>query len=86
MALAAVRKAMDGSIGAYLWDPLPALCGEEFCLAERDGVVMYRDGDHLTYAGSRWLGASFARSRAWTELFSLHLSADETGTEKRSTN
>jgi hypothetical protein len=80
MALAAVQKATDGAIGAYMWDPLPALCGDKVCLAERDGVVTYCDGDHLTYAGSRWLGRSFAQSRAWMEL-----SAD-TGTDKRRLN
>jgi SGNH domain (fused to AT3 domains) len=68
LALEAVRKATDGLTGVDLWDPLPALCDEKICLAERAGVVMFRDGDHLTYAGSRWLGFRFEQSSAWRAL------------------
>ncbi len=68
LALNAIKRATDGLAGVYVWDPLPALCDERICLAERDGLVMYRDGDHLTYGGSRWLGSYFAKSPAWSAI------------------
>jgi hypothetical protein len=47
---------------------LPALCDDKLCVAKRAGIVMYRDKDHLTYAGSRWLGAYFAQSSSWAAI------------------
>ena len=68
LAFEAIKRATNGLAGVYVWDPLPALCDRNICLAERDGLVMYRDGDHLTYGGSRWLGAYFEKSPAWSAL------------------
>jgi len=42
-------------------DPLGALCGGKWCYSVRDGMVLYRDSDHLTATFVRsltgWLGA-----------------------------
>src|SRR6266540_2542018 len=37
---------------ATVIDPLPALCDAKHCHVERDGVVLYRDADHLTARGA----------------------------------
>jgi peptidoglycan/LPS O-acetylase OafA/YrhL len=68
VALQTVKKSVGRSKNVYLWDPLPALCEDGVCLAERDGFVMYRDDDHLTTRGSRWLGTYLARSAAWLAM------------------
>jgi hypothetical protein len=65
LALQALQRSMDGSIGSYMWDPLPTLCDQRFCLVEREGIVMYLDDDHLTYSGARWLGSYLVRSSQW---------------------
>jgi peptidoglycan/LPS O-acetylase OafA/YrhL len=59
LALAELKAVVGDAPGARLWDPFAALCGEEHCLAERDGIILYRDDDHLTYSGSRWLAPHF---------------------------
>jgi hypothetical protein len=45
---------------ARYWDPIPLLCDERMCYAKRDGVLLYRDKNHLSLAGSEYLGRSFA--------------------------
>jgi peptidoglycan/LPS O-acetylase OafA/YrhL len=64
-ALEAVKAAAAGLDGVYLWDPLPSLCDGGTCWAERGNVVMYRDGDHLTYEGAKWLGSPLRESPEW---------------------
>jgi hypothetical protein len=34
------------------------LCDDENCVATRDGVAIYRDVAHLSYAGAEYLGRS----------------------------
>jgi hypothetical protein len=70
LALRAVRQAIGDASAAQLWDPLPALCDEGHCPAERDGIIMYLDDEHLTYAGSRQLGPSLQESTAWKAVLS----------------
>jgi peptidoglycan/LPS O-acetylase OafA/YrhL len=36
-------------------DPTPALCPDDTCPAVADGVVLYKDGDHLSIPGAKWL-------------------------------
>jgi hypothetical protein len=64
-ALRAVMAAIRDMSRVQLWDPLPALCREERCLVERDGVILYLDNDHLNSNGSRWLAPYFAERAAW---------------------
>jgi hypothetical protein len=67
-AFRAVQQAIGGSDGVHLWDPLPALCARDDCPAEWEGIVMYSDDEHLTYAGSRWLGPALQVSLAWQSV------------------
>ena len=63
LSLRAIHKAVALTKDALVWDPLPALCDDRACLAEREGILIYRDTHHLTYSGSRRL-APYLRSRA----------------------
>jgi peptidoglycan/LPS O-acetylase OafA/YrhL len=65
VALGLVRAAIDISRGVRLWDTEPALCPDGRCWAERDHIVIYRDNDHLSPSGSRWLAPYFADEAAW---------------------
>ncbi len=38
-----------------VFDPMAAMCDERACYGKRDGVLLYRDDDHLSLEGSRWL-------------------------------
>lgn len=46
--------------GAKVLDLLLALCEGESCASVRDGVVLYRDNDHLTVPASMWLAPAVA--------------------------
>src|SRR5262245_9846317 len=74
-AFDAIHKATHGLVGVHVWDPLPALCDDKLCADKRAGIVMYRDKDHLTYIGSRWLGAYFAQSSSWSAISSIRSEA-----------
>jgi hypothetical protein len=41
------------------WDTPDVFCNEKFCDVERDGLMLYRDGGHLSRGGSRYLGEQF---------------------------
>ncbi len=43
--------------GVPLVSTAHAFCEGDICRAERDGVILYRDGDHLNTAGARYLGS-----------------------------
>lgn len=43
-------KGMDGVSTVSLYD---VMCDEQSCLAQVDGLPLYRDGGHLSYEGSR---------------------------------
>ena len=40
---------------AALWDPMPVLCDDALCPAQRDGRPLFFDGDHLSAHGNRVL-------------------------------
>jgi hypothetical protein len=40
---------------AAIIDPLPALCDRIRCQVQRDGIVLYKDSDHLTASAARSL-------------------------------
>lgn len=54
------RPLLDDILARYptvkQFDPSPVLCNSEICTARADGVLLYRDDDHLSLGGSRWLG------------------------------
>jgi peptidoglycan/LPS O-acetylase OafA/YrhL len=39
--------------------PSNHLCDEQFCYAKKEGLIFYRDDDHLSYAGSLKMGQLF---------------------------
>ncbi len=45
--------------GLKVFDPLPYLCDAEACYAMRDGHLLYRDDNHLSAAGARYLAERF---------------------------
>ncbi len=49
------------------WDPLLNLCNGARCPAVRDGVVLYRDNNHLSALGALSMKASFRRE-VWSWL------------------
>ena len=51
-AIAAVVERI-GSDRITVVDPMDALCDRDFCYAERNGIAMYRDDDHLSLHGAR---------------------------------
>ena len=44
-----------------VYDPYAQLCDEQFCYAGRDGVLLYRDSNHLSQRGSQKVMADFIR-------------------------
>ncbi len=53
--LGSLRQVVDGLPGGVLWDPMPALCDDALCPAQRDGRPLFFDGDHLSAHGNREL-------------------------------
>ncbi|HSY91935.1 MAG TPA: acyltransferase family protein [Candidatus Binatus sp.] len=49
-----------------VFDPLPYLCNATACYAIRDGHLLYRDGNHLSAAGSMYLGEKFLAEQSRT--------------------
>jgi peptidoglycan/LPS O-acetylase OafA/YrhL len=45
-----------------LFDPLEALCDDRFCWGMRGETFLYRDGDHLSFQGSRAVATALRRS------------------------
>jgi hypothetical protein len=56
MVLAALAKFPR----TYYWDPKKVLCDDQSCWAMKDGVMLYRDDNHLSLVGSEYLGKRFA--------------------------
>jgi len=47
-----------------VFDPLPYLCDATACYAMRAGHLLYRDGNHLSAAGSAYLGGKFVEEQS----------------------
>lgn len=43
-----------------VFDPVPLMCDAVACYGRRDGMLLYRDDDHLSLDGSYWLGRRMA--------------------------
>ncbi len=58
------RPLLDGILAKYpqvlVFDPVPLMCDDAACYGRRDGVLLYRDDDHLSLDGSFWLGRQMA--------------------------
>jgi peptidoglycan/LPS O-acetylase OafA/YrhL len=50
---ALVRSVASRFPDVTVFDPWPALCDEASCWAQKDGVMLYRNDDHLTLEGAR---------------------------------
>lgn len=76
LAQNAIKTAISNVSGTQLWDPFGPMCDDEICLVKRDGIVMYRDDDHLSYSGAVWLSSKFMSTFAdWLAIDpTLHLS------------
>jgi len=46
--------------GATVIDPLPALCDDKRCFAQRNGIVLYHDSDHMTAKGAESISYIYA--------------------------
>lgn len=64
-ALALVHAAIGNARDVRLWDPERWLCPDRRCWAERDGIIIYRDNDHLSPSGARSLAPHFADAASW---------------------
>jgi hypothetical protein len=42
----------------------PLLCDDKLCWAMKDGSLLYRDKDHLSYEGDLYIGKNFAEQQA----------------------
>lgn len=58
------RPQLDVVLARYpmiaQFDPMPFICAEAQCLGRQDGVLLYRDDDHLSLDGAYWLGEKIA--------------------------
>ncbi|WP_407279630.1 acyltransferase family protein [Aromatoleum evansii] len=57
-----LRPVLEKYPEVIVFDPQTVMCDDRACLGWRDGELMYRDDDHLSMAGSRWLGAHIVRA------------------------
>ena len=64
-SVAALQRAVASFGTAKLWDPFAPLCLESICPAERDGIVLYADDDHLSASAARSLLPAFADAARW---------------------
>lgn len=53
--LGSLQQVVDGLPDGVLWDPMPVLCDDALCPAQRDGRPLFFDGDHLSAHGNRVL-------------------------------
>ncbi len=63
--LAAFDGIVSGRPGVRLFDPIDGLCDAERCPAEKDGIVLYSDDDHLTASAARGLAQRFDGFTRW---------------------
>lgn len=51
-----------------VFDPQSVMCDEQACRGRRDGMLMYRDDDHLSFDGSRWVGRHVPAALPWLDV------------------
>ena len=57
--LKTVKIVLEKFPNIKVFYPSLYLCDTQYCWAERDGNILYLDDDHLSYAGSRYIGNKF---------------------------
>jgi peptidoglycan/LPS O-acetylase OafA/YrhL len=55
-----LRAVADKYKNVTLFDPTPYLCAQGSCSIEKNGVVLYKNGDHLNSYGSDYIGKYFS--------------------------
>lgn len=61
-----LRPVLEKYPEVIVFDPQSVMCDDRACRGRRDGELLYRDDDHLSMAGSRWLGARIAHALSGT--------------------
>ncbi len=56
---AAIRKSMSRRPQLRVFNPADYLCDDSWCYAQRDGKLLYRDNNHLSYEGSLYFSDKF---------------------------
>lgn len=51
----ALHSVLNRHPGVTVLDPVGYMCDARACYGRRDGVLLYRDDDHLSLAGSYWI-------------------------------
>ncbi len=62
----AIFNLKKGFSGLTVFDPFPYLCDSTACYAMRAGELLYQDDNHLSAAGSAYLGAKFVAEQPAT--------------------
>jgi peptidoglycan/LPS O-acetylase OafA/YrhL len=60
--IAVVKSVLQDFPSVQTFSSTPVLCDKDYCYAEKDGVLLYEDDEHLSYAASLLVGRSFAPS------------------------
>ena len=59
-----LKRVAGANPGTKLWDPKQKLCDKWNCDAMQNGLVTYRDDNHLSVQGARWLAQDLYESLA----------------------
>lgn len=58
------RGSLETVLSRYpqvaVFDPVPVMCDDRTCFGKRGGILLYRDDDHLSLAGSTWVGEAMS--------------------------
>lgn len=57
-----VARVLAGFPQVRRWDPHAFMCNAQECFVAKAGILLYRDDNHLSPEGARWLGAEMVRT------------------------
>lgn len=63
-----IRRMVNSTPGVRAYFPSAILCRNGYCDAIRDGNVLYRDDNHLSFEGSLYIGRAFSRDPSATQV------------------
>jgi peptidoglycan/LPS O-acetylase OafA/YrhL len=58
--LSVIKSVLKFYPSVKIFDPTKYLCDKKYCWGARDGKILYSDSNHLSYAGSMYIGEKFA--------------------------
>lgn len=64
-AMAAITTARTDLDGVRVWDPIDEFCDDRLCYAQRDGLVMYSDHNHIAPRKAATLQPILASHISW---------------------